>query len=122
MYYSVGGGFLIDESEGASVLAEDDTELPFPIRSGDELLRIGKQQNLSLSDIMMRNELVWRSESEVRDGLLHIWHVMQECVRTGCSRTTDHLPGSLRVLRRAPRMHATMTASSDSGDPLDRLD
>ena len=32
---------------------------------------------------MLANELSWRTEEEIRAGLLHIWEVMQECVAAG---------------------------------------
>jgi L-serine dehydratase len=53
---------------------------------------------------MMANERAWRPERDVRERLLHLWGVMQECVESGCTRTEQTLPGGLRVRRRAPEL------------------
>lgn len=93
-YYSVGGGFVVDEATGR--LKADDTPVAHPFRTGAELLAYQKD----ISDLMMANELSWRSESEVRAGLLRIWQVMQECMRSGLD-AEGTLPGGLKVARRA---------------------
>jgi L-serine dehydratase len=61
---------------------------------------------------MLANELVWRSESEVRSGLLALWNTMQECVVAGCTTAATTLPGGLRVPRRAPRLFAELSAEA----------
>src|SRR3712207_7750660 len=66
---------------------------------------------------MLANELSWRSEAEVRAGLLHVWTVMQECVERG-TRTTGVLPGGLKVRRRAAALRAQLEAHPDETDPL----
>ncbi|MFI9327558.1 L-serine ammonia-lyase [Kitasatospora sp. NPDC052868] len=100
-YYSVGGGFVVDEDAlGADRVKPDDTALKYPFRTGDELLRLSRETGLSISGLMLENEKAWRSEEEIRTGLLEIWRVMQECVRAGMSRE-GILPGGLKVRRRA---------------------
>ncbi|MER6396383.1 L-serine ammonia-lyase [Kitasatospora sp. NPDC059973] len=100
-YYSVGGGFVVDEDAlGADRVKPDDTVLRYPFRTGDELLRLSRETGLSISGLMLENEKAWRSEEEIRAGLLEIWRVMQECVRAGMSRE-GILPGGLKVRRRA---------------------
>ncbi|MEU1418877.1 MULTISPECIES: L-serine ammonia-lyase [unclassified Kitasatospora] len=100
-YYSVGGGFVVDEDAlGADRVKPDDTVLKYPFRTGDELLRLSRETGLSISGLMLENEKAWRSEEEIRAGLLEIWRVMQECVRAGMSRE-GILPGGLKVRRRA---------------------
>jgi L-serine deaminase len=85
-YYSVGGGFVLDEDEtGAPAIVEDRTPVRYPFRTGEELLARTRETGLRISDVMLANELSWRSEAEVRAGLLHIWAVMQECVQRGTS-------------------------------------
>ena len=87
-YFSVGGGFVVNEDAfGADRIVEDETKLPYPFSSGDELLALCKQHQLSISDLMLENEKAWRSEAEVRAGLLHIWSVMSACVKRGCEQT-----------------------------------
>ena len=115
VYYSVGGGFVIDESaedelnrdETQSPIKQDDVTLPFEFTTADRLLEICKQENLSISDIMLANEKVWRTEDEINKGLLEIWKVMQECVDTGCN-TKGILPGGLKVKRRAAELFQSL--------------
>ncbi len=65
---------------------------------------------------MLANELVWRTEEEVRNGLLAIWSVMQECVDRG-SRTPGVLPGGLKVRRRAAELKAKLDVEGPPGSP-----
>jgi L-serine dehydratase len=121
-YYSVGGGFVLDQDEtGAPVVVEDSTPVRFPFRTGEELLARTRETGLRISDVMLANELSWRSEADVRSGLLHIWTVMQECVERG-TRTTGVLPGGLRVRRRAAAMRAQLESHPDAGDALRAMD
>ncbi|MHA6763000.1 L-serine ammonia-lyase [Streptacidiphilus sp. PAMC 29251] len=100
-YYSVGGGFVVDEDAlGADRVKPDDTVLKYPFRTGADLLRWASETGLSVSSLMLENEKAWREESEIRAGLLEIWRVMQECVRTGMNHE-GILPGGLKVRRRA---------------------
>ncbi len=121
-YYSVGGGFVLDEDEaGDPVVVEDGTPVRYPFRTGEELLARTRESGLRISDVMLANELSWRSESEVREGLLHIWSVMQECVERG-TRTTGVLPGGLRVRRRAAALRAQLDDHPDAADPLEAVE
>ncbi|MGW0916032.1 L-serine ammonia-lyase [Streptomyces sp. NPDC002784] len=114
-YYSVGGGFVVDEEAvGADRIKLDDTALKYPFRTGDELLRLTKETGLSISSLMLENERAWRTEEEIRAGLLEIWRVMQACVARGMSRE-GILPGGLRVRRRAAVSARQLRAE---GDPL----
>jgi L-serine dehydratase len=103
-YYSVGGGFVVDEvATGADRVVLDDTQVKFPFTTGDELLAICEREGLSISDVMLANEQAWRSEEEIRAGMLHLWSVMEECVERGFHRE-GVLPGGLKVPRRAPAL------------------
>ncbi|MFF4550244.1 L-serine ammonia-lyase [Streptomyces sp. NPDC001435] len=114
-YYSVGGGFVVDEEAvGADRIKLDDTVLKYPFRTGDELLRLTKETGLSISALMLENERAWRTEEEIRKGLLEIWRVMQACVSRGMTRE-GILPGGLRVKRRAAVTARQLRAE---GDPL----
>ena len=105
IYYSVGGGFVVDTDErGEPVLKEDaSVTLPFPFRTARELLELCDTHKLQISALMLENEKCLRTEQEIRSGLLNIWKVMQECVARGCS-TGGILPGGLKVRRRAADM------------------
>ncbi len=122
-FYSVGGGFVVDEQAiGVDRIVEDATPLPYPFTTGAQLLAICQETGLRVSDVMLANELSWRTEEELRAELLHIWAVMQECVRTGCSRTETLLPGGLRVPRRAPKLLADLESADDQIDPIRAMD
>ncbi|MET9237713.1 L-serine ammonia-lyase [Streptomyces cellulosae] len=113
-YYSVGGGFVVDEDAvGADRIKLDDTVLKYPFRTGDELLRLTKETGLSISALMLENERAWRTEEEIREGLLEIWRVMRACVERGMSRE-GILPGGLKVRRRAA---TTARKLRSEGDP-----
>jgi L-serine dehydratase len=121
-YYSVGGGFVLDEDEaGRPVLVEDPTPVPYPFRTAEELLQRTRETGSRISDVMLANELARRSEEEVRAGLLHIWSVMQECVERG-SRTTGVLPGGLKVRRRAASLRERLEVATDENDALRAID
>ncbi|SDP31564.1 L-serine ammonia-lyase [Actinacidiphila guanduensis] len=116
-YYSVGGGFVVDEDAvGQDRIKLDDTVLRHPFRTGDELLRLARETGLSISALMMENERAWRTEAEIRAGLLEIWRVMRECVERGMSRE-GILPGGLKVRRRAAQSARQLRAE---GDPATR--
>lgn len=124
VYYSVGGGFVVDEeAAGANRIKEDDTSIPYPFDSAAELLRLCAKHRLSISDIMLENEKSWRTEDEVRKGLLRIWKVMQECVARGCEKGGT-LPGRLHIKRRAAGLYQNLVRSSESSecDPLTVID
>jgi len=124
IYYSVGGGFVVDETAaGADRIVPDTMTLPYPFKSGTELLRLCQENNLSISRLMMENEKMWRSEAEVRAGLLKIWDVMQACVKTGCE-TEGVMPGGLKVKRRAAELYRKLRDRPEASlrDPLTILD
>ena len=103
-YYSVGGGFVVDETAtGAARVVADETVLPYPFTTGKELLRLCGEHGLSISTLMLKNETAWRPENEIREKLLEIWSVMRACVDEGC-KNEGILPGGLKVKRRAPHM------------------
>jgi L-serine dehydratase len=120
-YYSVGGGFVVDEkATGADRVVLDETPVRYPFTTGGELLAVCRREGLSISDVMLANEQAWRTEPEIREGMLHLWSVMQECVRNGYSRD-GVLPGGLRVPRRAPGMYRDLVAQGYA-DPLHVMD
>ncbi len=121
-YYSVGGGFVVDESaSGADRIKPDDTVVRFPFLTGAQLLDRVAESGLRISEIMLANETSWRTESEIRGKLLRIWAVMQDCVRHGCE-TRGSLPGGLKVQRRAMEMHRALTGEHYATDPLRVMD
>ena len=123
VYYSVGGGFVVAEGHTDDpVIVESETELPYPFESGAELLALCRQHGLSISDLMLENEKAWRSEAEIRAGLLDIWEAMQACVQKGC-RGEGLMPG-LKVKRRAAGLHRQLSSQPEAAlrDPLTIMD
>jgi L-serine dehydratase len=125
VYYSVGGGFVVDEAtaQGGTDAEAAPSRLPYPFHSGAELLSHTEETRLPMSGVMLANEGVFRPESETREGLLRIWQVMQACVKRGC-RTEGILPGGLKVERRAPSLYRKLIDNPEAGlrDPLTALD
>ncbi|HNW63357.1 MAG TPA: L-serine ammonia-lyase, partial [Piscinibacter sp.] len=128
VYYSVGGGFVVSDEVAADgskqkAIAPDATVLPFPFRSGAELLALAAREGCSIAELMRRNERHWRSDAEIDAGLLKIWTVMQASVERGC-RTGGTLPGGFKVRRRAQELHRQLCANPEAAlrDPLQVLD
>ena len=107
-YYSVGGGFVVDaEQAAAGQLDQDHTRLPYEFNSAAELLSLCQQHGLRVSQLMMENEKAWRSEAEIRAGLMRLWQAMRECVDNGLKHEGT-LPGGLNVQRRAAKLHRSL--------------
>jgi len=124
IYYSVGGGFVVNEgATGEDRVMADTTEVAYPFHSAEDLLRMGAEHGLAFWELMLENEKAWRSEAEIRAGLLRIWEAMQRCVERGC-RQTGVLPGGLKVPRRAPALFQDLSRRPEEGfeDPLTVLD
>ncbi len=123
VYYSVGGGFVLTEDEaGQPALGTAPNTLPLPFASAAELLEICKTERLSISEIMLRNELTWRSDADIRARLLEIWDAMQNCVKRGCAG--DGVMPGLKVQRRAAQIYRQLCEQPERAlsDPLTIMD
>ncbi len=137
-YYSVGGGFVADETEaeagrgggkdqaakgtGPAIPVQDSSVLPYPFTTGAELLAHTTGSGLPVSGIMLANEMaLGRTAAQVEAGLGDIWQVMQDCVDHGCV-TDGMLPGGLKIQRRAPRLLRQLTREHNGEDPLRAMD
>lgn len=100
IFYSVGGGFIIDHEQIFLPASASEATVPYPFKSARELLEMCEREEKSIAQIMLANECSRISESEVRAKILHIWQVMQDSVKRGCE-TEGILPGGLEVKRRA---------------------
>ena len=126
-YFSVGGGFVVEG--GAQAPADTAHEVPpsYAFCSGDELMAHAEAQDCSIAQLVLANECAWRSEAEVRAGLLRIWQVMQDCVRRGLGidnpQAAEPLPGALHMRRRAPELYRRLSDDNLAGaDPLAAMD
>jgi L-serine dehydratase len=118
-FFSVGGGFIVREGEEDAALKELDEskkELPLPFRTAAELLEHCRSKGLSIGEIMFVNERASRTEQEIREGLLHIYSVMEGCVQVSLKRE-GLLPGGLKVRRRAPDWHERLMKEDKDRDP-----
>ncbi|WP_427128887.1 L-serine ammonia-lyase [Pseudarthrobacter sp. S9] len=118
-FFSVGGGFIVREGEEDAALKELDEskkELPLPFRTAAELLEHCQSRGLSIGEIMFVNERASRTEEEIREGLLHIYSVMEACVEISIRRE-GLLPGGLKVRRRAPDWHERLLKEDKDRDP-----
>ncbi|WP_434774163.1 L-serine ammonia-lyase [Pantoea agglomerans] len=120
-YYSVGGGFIVDEEHfGQSAL--DEVSVPWPFHSAKDLLAHCRETGLSLSGLVMKNELALHSRDEIHAYFTNIWQTMQACIDRGLN-TEGVLPGPLRVPRRAASLRRLLTSSDKhSSDPMIVID
>jgi L-serine dehydratase len=115
-YLSVGGGFVTTVGGDQAQFLTQLPRVPHAIRSGTGLLDLCRSHRKSIAALMLENELTWRTEAQVRDGLLSIWNVMQQTVQRGC-RTGGNLPGPMGVKRRAYDLYKRLT--QEPGGPHD---
>jgi L-serine dehydratase len=117
-YYSIGGGFVVQAGAEANIGAAR-REPPYQFNSGARLLEHGRAQGLEIHELLLARERTWRSDAEIRAGLLRIWQVMQDCVRRGFE-AQGLLPGVLGVRRRAPKLYRQLM--SEPLSPMHALD
>ena len=119
-YYSIGGGFVIKEGSQSKENKEAFKSFPFPIKTGEELLAFCKNENKSISEIVLENERSLKTDEEIDSGLRQIWDTMLECMYTGC-HTEGTLPGGLNVRRRAYDIHQKLKGGLPYSSPLEWL-
>ncbi|RLV59719.1 L-serine ammonia-lyase [Parashewanella curva] len=124
-YYSVGGGFILDEDEIAqqdASLAAPIISAPFDFHSANELLELCRKNGLSVSSLMMENEKCLADENQIKEGLWQIWMTMKTCIERGYQKE-GLLPGGLKLRRRAPALYRQLKAESKTcNDPLKAVD
>ncbi|MBS0254872.1 MAG: L-serine ammonia-lyase [Proteobacteria bacterium] len=124
MFYSVGGGFVIDEDEALrNAPADEDEALPYHFNSAEQLLELGEKAGVTFAEMVYANECVRRPAEEVDARLDEIAAAMSACIDRGL-RQTGTLPGGLNVRRRAPGLAADIAARQEAAlnDPLVTLD
>ncbi|MEO8705315.1 MAG: L-serine ammonia-lyase, partial [Kofleriaceae bacterium] len=123
IYYSVGGGFVVDHAgapaDGST--PADQVVVPYPFNSANELLRLSNEHGTSISGLMLENEKAHLPEAEIRKRVALIWDAMEACVKRGCERE-GILPGGLKVKRRAAALHRRLKSDPAGGDPLVIMD
>ena len=124
LYYSIGGGFIVRDADFDETLEEaieqSNKPIPYPFDSCQELMQHCQEHGLRISSLMLANEKVFRSETDIRKGLMHIWQTMDDCIDKGI-RTEGILPGGLKVRRRAPGLFQRLK-NEKSSDPMQTMD
>ncbi len=114
-WYSIGGGFVIQEGGEKKASSSTETVLPFPINTADDLKHWCLKTGLSLHEVVLENENSFRPEADTRAGVLRIWKTMRECMYRGC-HTEGILPGGLHVKRRAFGLNSKLLAGKHYDD------
>ena len=141
VFYSIGGGFIVSESERTAESATSTRTVPYPFRNGADLLATAKQHNLTIAELLLANEVALLNDpkiaitrptlstssqadqspqEKIRTSILAIWKAMQQCTERGIA-TEGILPGGLNVRRRAHRL-AERLNTIGSKDPLAPID
>jgi len=124
IYYSVGGGFVVDHTgapaDGST--PADQVSVPYPFNSAAELLSHSVEHGLSISGLMLENEKALVPEALVRRRVVEIGNAMSACIWRGCERE-GILPGGLKVKRRAAALHRRLKSDpAGASDPLMIMD
>ena len=112
-YYSIGGGFVVQEGEAQDQKAID--LMPYQVNNAEDLLKWCKEKQLPIHAIVHANELTWHDASFIRKGVLHIWETMRDCIYRGCNAHGE-LPGGLKVKRRAHSINRSLLQDQDPKD------
>ncbi len=115
-FYSIGGGFVIQEETKASDANEINKQnFPFPINRAKELESYCQKSQKKISEIVLENELVLKTEEEIDNEIRRVWNTMYECMYIGC-HTEGTLPGGLNVKRRAFETHKKLIKNASYND------
>jgi L-serine dehydratase len=118
-YYSVGGGFIVQENQQESEQSKRHI-FPYPVFKATELIEHCVKTGKIISEIVMENEKSIRSEAEVNSELIRIWTTMLECMFAGCHQE-GILPGGLNVKRRAFDLHQNLKSELTYSNPQEWL-
>jgi len=127
VYFSIGGGFVLSqqEIENPQGLMSDALEEPYPFETGEQLLKVASDADLSIAQVVMANELAHGHDSiaEIEAKVLNIWRVMNDCISRGTEATGD-LPGGLNIRRRANNLKRELVDNPERSlqDPLTMMD
>jgi len=120
-YYSIGGGFIVDGEHFNQSLCSD-VPVPHHFLNAQQMIEMCNQTGLSISALVLENELAAREESDVRQHFQRVWEVMKTSMERGI-RTEGNLPGPMHIPRRAPALQRRLSSSlSLASDPLNILD
>ncbi len=109
VYYSVGGGFVVTDTELESMRAKkkmpsDAAKVPYPFATAKQMLEMAARSGISIAQMKRANEESQRSREELDEGLDRIWDAMRSCIERGL-KVDGIMPGGLNVRRRARAIH-----------------
>ena len=120
-YYSIGGGFIVEASK-FGLQDENPVVRPYPFRSASDLQKHCTDTGLSLSALMLQNELAGHSRVEISEHFAAIWNVMSEGITRGI-HTEGLLPGPMKINRRAAALRRILvTQDKNNVDPMGVVD
>ncbi|MDU6411503.1 MAG: L-serine ammonia-lyase [Yersiniaceae bacterium] len=120
-YYSIGGGFIVD-AEHFGQADQQAVSVPYPFSHASDLLAHCRETGLSLSGLVMQNELALHGKEAIERYFSQIWQTMRACIDRGLN-TEGVLPGPLRVPRRASALRRMLVSSDKlSSDPMNVID
>ena len=120
-YYSIGGGFIVDEAHFGQI-ADAPVAVPYPYKNAADLQRHCRETGLSLSGLMMQNELALHSKEALEQHFAAVWEVMSAGIERGIT-TEGVLPGKLRVPRRAAALRRMLVSQdTTNSDPMAVVD
>lgn len=87
IYYSVGGGFVVTDTELEQMRAKKNapggTRVPYPFSTAKQMLEMAERSGLSIAQMKRANEESQRSQEELDQGLDRIWEAMRSCIERG---------------------------------------
>ena len=107
-YFSVGGGTIARQDEMTQRIEREPYKVPYQFNSCKELLEMCHKDQLTISELVLKNEQKLQSPAKVRKEILRIADIMQETVDRGV-KTDGILPGGLRLKRRAAGIYNDLT-------------
>ncbi len=111
IYYSIGGGFILDEDQAAHLDTVKQVEFPHDFGSAAALLELCEKHHFSIAQLMLTNEKSLRTEAEIKSGLFAIAKTMRGCIEKGCeAKAKGILPGGLNIPRRAPMLYEKLVS------------
>ena len=120
-FYSIGGGFVVCADDWPATDSEaGSVAVPLPFESAQMLLARCRETGLSIAEVVLHNETIWRSGAATRSALHTIWATMESCIRRGLT-TEGELPGQLRITRRAAALHRALDPTGHHSNSLERL-
>jgi L-serine dehydratase len=123
-YFSIGGGFISTPSELSQLEAplkmQSSSSCTYPFDSAKSMLAMADKDKISIARMKRLNELEYRSEQALNDGLDAIWQSMQICIENGLA-AEGILPGGLNIQRRARNLHQQLLDKPASANLNDWL-